>query len=146
MVREIKPWSLTMNWPIFRHFWPFLDGMKIILCRNIFDHPPPLPKGGYGAKKMNWPSFSPFQTISGRKYFGVKVFLGVIVLDRWFDQVSCHFRSFPENFFRGAIFFSELQWAETTVQGNRLHGVMGLLSRVDWMNGLEWIPNPLDYY
>ena len=30
--------------------------------------------------------------------------------------------------------------------GNRLYGVMGLLSWVDWMNGLEWIPNPLDYY
>ena len=124
--RDIEPWSLTKSETTT--FSPFqtISGRKYFLAKNFVAPPPPptLPtKGGdHGAKKptmvptmVPWcqPIFSPYQIISGRKYFLVKKFPPspppvplwhkdrgdggerggmVIVSEKWSEQVSSHFR------------------------------------------------------
>ena len=140
---NLVPWQKVRQ-PLFRHFRPFLE--ENIFWPKILLPPPPSPhstyqrrgswcqKTNHGANHganmeptmvptmMPWcqPIFSPYQIISGRKYFLVKKFPPspppvplwhkdrgdggdggerggmVIVSEKWSEQVSRHFRSFPE--------------------------------------------------
>ena len=73
---EIKPWSLRKSDLTTFSPFPTISGRKYILTKKFFAPPPPPPPLGHD-ERGDW----------GDEGGG------------WSDQVSCHFRSFPEAFF-----------------------------------------------